>query len=142
MTRTWSFIRDGTSVDTGSEPRRWSSGGLGKTPGLGLPKLSKLGVRENRRASMGTSTGGEIRSGDGGCKRREKTHECSSLSSPACASSTGRGNVACRSCIAVECRPGSGPLRRRKQIELGRRTWREIWVGEGLRKRESHGVGG
>lgn len=58
MTRTWSFIRDGTSVDTGSEPRRWSSGGLGKTPGLGLPKLSKLGVRENRRASMGTSTGG------------------------------------------------------------------------------------
>lgn len=65
MTRTWSFIRDGTSADTGSEPRRWSSGGLVKTPAFGLDKVSRLGVRENRLASMGTSTGNVRESGTG-----------------------------------------------------------------------------
>src|SRR5882757_9280636 len=57
MTRTWSFIRAGTSADTGSEPRRWSRGAFVKTSALGLPRGSKLGVRENRLLSMGTSCG-------------------------------------------------------------------------------------
>ena len=143
MTRTWSFIRDGTSADTGSEPRRWSSGGPVKTPALGLAKVSKLGVRENRLASMGTSTGSVRETGVGACARKESTDVYNSRSSPVCASSTAPANVVCRWCTAVVCHlPGRGLLHRRKQIDFAILTRRERWFGGAQRRTESHdGVG-
>jgi hypothetical protein len=79
----------------------------------------------------------------GGCPRTESTHVCSSPSSPACASSTARANVACRWCTAMGCHlpgRGGGFLRLRKQIELVRLTTRERWVAETRTWLESRGV--